>query len=66
MNRCTCHPSEAPVPCRKRYAFSECKLVADTEKALIEDMRAWFSGKHQSQPYIIEAIDAYEKERLDD
>ena len=21
---CTCHPSEAPVPCQRKYAFSEC------------------------------------------
>lgn len=21
---CTCHPSEAPVPCEQRYALSEC------------------------------------------
>lgn len=25
---CTCHPDEAPVPCQKRYAFSECQLSA--------------------------------------
>lgn len=27
---CTCHPSEAPVPCAKRYALSEC-LAAPTQ-----------------------------------
>jgi len=24
---CTCHPSEAPRPCAKQYAFSECLSV---------------------------------------
>ncbi len=28
---CTCHPSEAPVPCQHKYAFSECvKAAAQT------------------------------------
>jgi hypothetical protein len=25
---CTCHPSEAPVPCQKKYAYSECIKAA--------------------------------------
>jgi DNA modification methylase len=25
---CTCHPSEAPVPCQHKYAFSECVAAA--------------------------------------
>jgi hypothetical protein len=27
---CTCHPSEAPVPCQRKYALSECKAAAST------------------------------------
>lgn len=26
---CTCHPSEAPVPCQHRYAYSECKAAVE-------------------------------------
>lgn len=26
---CTCHPAEAPAPCQRRYAFSECVDVAE-------------------------------------
>ena len=25
---CTCHPSEAPTPCQKKYAFNECHAAA--------------------------------------
>ena len=25
---CTCHPSEAPVPCRHKHALSECVAAA--------------------------------------
>lgn len=25
MRSCTCHPDEAPIPCQRLYAFSECK-----------------------------------------
>ena len=35
---CTCHPDEAPKPCQKRYAFSECQAarIAQLEAALRE------------------------------
>ena len=26
---CTCHPSEAPVPCQHKYAYSECAAAAE-------------------------------------
>ena len=30
INRpCTCHPSEAPVPCQQKYALSECVSAAE-------------------------------------
>jgi hypothetical protein len=37
---CTCHPSEAPVPCRKQYAFLDCiraeaRAIALGEAALV-------------------------------
>mgnify|MGYP001172703747 CR=1 FL=1 len=32
---CTCHPSEAPVPCRRKYAASLC--LADYWHALSHD-----------------------------
>ena len=25
---CTCHPDEAPTPCPKKYAISECRIAA--------------------------------------
>jgi hypothetical protein len=28
MRSCTCHPSEAPVPCQHKYVFSECVKTA--------------------------------------
>jgi hypothetical protein len=28
LSSCTCHPSEAPVPCQHKYAFSECRAAA--------------------------------------
>lgn len=31
VSPCTCHPSEAIVPCQRRYAFSECKAAAKGE-----------------------------------
>ncbi len=33
---CTCHPDEAPKPCQKRYAFSECQAdrIEQLEAAL--------------------------------
>jgi hypothetical protein len=31
---CTCHPSEAPVPCERKYAFSECLAAARARKGL--------------------------------
>jgi hypothetical protein len=34
---CTCHPSEAPIPCPHKYAYSECvaaaRAAADAEMA---------------------------------
>lgn len=34
---CTCHPSEAPYPCAKKYAFSECVAATPpTTRALLE------------------------------
>jgi hypothetical protein len=29
---CTCHPDEAPVPCQRQYALSEC-LTAEAREA---------------------------------
>lgn len=29
---CSCHPSEAPQPCQKRYALDECQLFATIDK----------------------------------
>ena len=29
---CTCHPDEAPKPCQKRYAFSECQAADRIEQ----------------------------------
>lgn len=26
---CTCHPDEAPVPCQRKFAFSECVAAAN-------------------------------------
>lgn len=35
---CTCHPSEAPVPCQHKYAFSECvEAAADSSPAGRDD-----------------------------
>lgn len=31
---CTCHPSEAPTPCQRKYAFSECQAAALQAAAL--------------------------------
>lgn len=42
---CTCHPSEAPKPCRERYALSEC-LAADRRAALVEKMISTFNGNY--------------------
>lgn len=35
---CTCHPDEAPKPCQKRYAFSECQAdrIAQLEAELAQ------------------------------
>jgi hypothetical protein len=32
---CTCHPSEAPVPCPQKYAYSECVEAAIHQSALL-------------------------------
>jgi hypothetical protein len=39
---CTCHPDEAPVPCQRKYALSECLAAArpSIEKPLNEDRDA--------------------------
>jgi hypothetical protein len=42
---CTCHPSEAPVPCRKQYAFLDCiraeaRAIALEEAARVADAKA--------------------------
>lgn len=34
---CTCHPDEAPVPCQRKYAFSECLAAAKVRDAVIEE-----------------------------
>jgi ATP-dependent protease HslVU (ClpYQ) peptidase subunit len=33
---CTCHPSEAPVPCRKQYAFLDC-IRAEARAIALEE-----------------------------
>lgn len=33
---CTCHPSEAPVPCRKQYAFLDC-IRAEARAIVLEE-----------------------------
>jgi hypothetical protein len=30
---CTCHPSEAPVPCQHKYAFTECLIASLLDRA---------------------------------
>lgn len=29
---CTCHPDEAPTPCRRKYASRDCKLADIAER----------------------------------
>jgi hypothetical protein len=29
---CTCHPSEAPVPCQRQYAYSDCMSKVKEDK----------------------------------
>jgi hypothetical protein len=43
---CTCHPSEAPVPCRKQYAFLDCiraeaRALALEEAAKVAENHEW-------------------------
>lgn len=33
VRQCTCHPDEAPVPCERKYAYSECKAAAERRRA---------------------------------
>ena len=37
---CTCHPDEAPKPCQKRYAFSECQ-AAERIAQLEAEVKVW-------------------------
>lgn len=37
--RCTCHPDEAPVPCQRQYALSDCVAAAQCDDR--EVMRLW-------------------------
>lgn len=41
VDRCTCHPDEAPVPCAEKYTFSECK--ADHLVASLREVSREFS-----------------------
>lgn len=54
LRGCTCHPSEAPVPCRKRYALSECLATApavpDGRTEEVEKLRAVLERAVASQP----------------
>ena len=55
---CTCHPYDnPPVPCAKKYAFSDCVAVSDdAKKAALDDMpehgvdgesvQGWWLDKH--------------------
>jgi hypothetical protein len=51
---CTCHPSEAPVPCRKQYAFLDCIRAEARAIALEEAARASQPPSHMlgsADPY---------------
>lgn len=54
---CTCHPSEAPVPCRKQYAFLDCiraeaRAIALEEAAKVaENFPARTHGNLATAPY---------------
>jgi hypothetical protein len=56
---CTCHPSEAPVPCQRKYAFSECVgAAADAEVARImamtgEELRADYIARGMAPEKVV-------------
>jgi hypothetical protein len=69
---CTCHPSEAPDPCQRRYAFSECKAAAEAERraqllfAAVENLRGGSEGERRVEAAwrIAEQLEAWAKELL--
>lgn len=38
---CTCYPDEAPVPCQRKYAFSECKAAAMAKPFPARALQVW-------------------------
>ena len=45
---CACHPDEAPKPCQKRYAFSECQAARIEQlEAALRPLACTCSARHQ-------------------
>jgi len=49
---CTCHPSEAPIPCEQRYAYSDCASAAEVRQE--RGAQGVYEGIHAGIPQAAE------------
>lgn len=65
VRACTCHPDEAPVPCQKKYAFSECRAAAREWECTCDGDAGLDTNEHDARCPLASMISAPQRGGVD-